>query len=189
MFEIASSLSYAEFDDIKDYKNAKEMWDKLRDIYRGYDNVLRTKSERLQGKFNEMRMSKGENIVQYCARIKEVVNAIRGANKKIEDETIIRKVLRTLLLIYAIRVYVIQELRCTLGNTLTLEGVIGRLTTFEMSNFDNYTPTTIEYSFKSQLVHKKKGNGKYVKSDSDTYDDELDKLEVLMARRLGRRGK
>ena len=63
-----------------------------------------------------------KNIVQYCTRVKEVVNAIHGAN---------------------------GELRCTLGKTLTLEGVIGILTLFEMSSFDNYTPSTIESSFRS----------------------------------------
>ena len=53
-----------------------------------------------------------------------------------------------------------------------------------MFNFDNYTPT-IESSFKSELVLRKKGKEKHVKSDSDTYDDEL---EALMDRRH-RRGK
>lgn len=101
-------------------------------------------------------MVTGHKLSKNDALAKVIINSIRGANGKIEDETIIRKVLRTLLPIYAIRVSTIQELRCTLGNALTLEGVIGRLTTFEMSNFDNYTPTTIEYAFKSQLVLSKK---------------------------------
>ena len=97
--------------------------------------------------------------------------------------------MRTLLPIYAIRFFAIQELRCTPGNTLTLEGVVGRLTTFEMSNFDNYTPTTIEFSFKSELVLSKMKE-KYVKSDSDSSDDELDELEALITKIFGRdRGK
>lgn len=70
-----------------------------------------------------------------------------------------------------------------LGNDLTLEGVIGGLTTFEMSNFDNFTPTSIEFDFKSQLGLSKGGNIKYWKSDSDTSNDEL---EALMVRRLPR---
>ena len=49
-----------------------------------------------------MRMMEGENIVQYCTRFKEVVKVIRGANGEIKDETMISKVLRTLLPIYAI---------------------------------------------------------------------------------------
>lgn len=57
--------------------NAKEMWDTLQTIYRGDKNVLREKSESLRGKFDEMRITEGENIVYYYARIKEVVNSIR----------------------------------------------------------------------------------------------------------------
>ena len=35
MLEIASSLSYAEFDDIKGLDSAKKMWDTLKTIYGG----------------------------------------------------------------------------------------------------------------------------------------------------------
>ena len=107
MLEIASSISYVEFADLKECKNSKEMWDKLKVIYGGDDNVLTAKSESLRGKFDEMTMTEGKNIVQYCTRIKEVVNVIIGSNGKIEDEIIINKVLRNLLPIYAIRVYAI----------------------------------------------------------------------------------
>ena len=33
MIDIASTLSYAEFDEVKDYKTTYEMWNKLKDIY------------------------------------------------------------------------------------------------------------------------------------------------------------
>ena len=77
--EIASALSYAEFDDIKGCDSAKKMWDVLHTIYGGETNVKRAIAESLRGKFYDMRMEDGENISQYVARIKEVVNAIKGA--------------------------------------------------------------------------------------------------------------
>ena len=43
MREIASTLSYEEFDDIKDYKSTFDMWNKLEEIYGGDDNVRRAK--------------------------------------------------------------------------------------------------------------------------------------------------
>ncbi|OYD06007.1 hypothetical protein [Paludifilum halophilum] len=64
------------------------------------------------------------------------------------------KVSRTLLSIYAIRVSTIQELRCILGNDLTLEGLVGRLTSFELSNFDNYKAENLESTFKAKLLLK-----------------------------------
>ena len=65
---------------------------------------MRAKSKSLRGKFNDMRMQEGENITQYFSRIKDVVNTIRGSTGKIYDGTVLSKVLRTLLPIYAIRV-------------------------------------------------------------------------------------
>ena len=100
-------------------------------------NILRDKAESLRGKFDDMRMEEGENIAQYISSIKEVGNAIKGATSHIDDNIVLRKVLRTLLPIYAIRVFAIQELRCIPRNDLTLEGLVGRLTTFELSNFGN----------------------------------------------------
>ena len=90
-----------------------------------------------------MRMEEGENIAQYVARIKEVVNAIRGENGKLDDEILLSKFLRTLLPIYAIRFSTIQELRCIQGNDLSLEVLVGRISSFEKSNFDDYKPNGI----------------------------------------------
>ena len=64
MMEIASALSYAEFNDIKDCKFVHHMWKALSDIYEGYENVQRAKRESLRGKFDEMIMEEGENIAQ-----------------------------------------------------------------------------------------------------------------------------
>ena len=104
MLEIASALSYAEFDDIEGLHNAKKMWDALKTIYGGEKNVQRAKSESLRGKFDEMRMEEGEIVDQYVARIKDVVSAIKSVDGLIYDDTVLSKVIRTLLLVYAIRV-------------------------------------------------------------------------------------
>ena len=56
--------------------------------------------------------------------------------------------------IYVTRISTIQELRCILGNNLSLQGLIGRLTNFDLSNFDNYKPKNIESSFKAKVSLK-----------------------------------
>ena len=104
MIDIASALSYEEFDEIKDYTTANAMWKKLKEIYGGDDNVRRAKAESLRGQFDQMRMREDENIAKYVERIKASVSAIKASGGKIEEETVISKVLRTLLPVYAIRV-------------------------------------------------------------------------------------
>ena len=74
-------------------------------------------------------MKEGEDITKDSERIKKCVSAIRVAGGKIEDETMVSKVLRNLLSINAIRVSTIQEMRCT--NDVTLDALVRRLTTFE----------------------------------------------------------
>ena len=161
----------------------------------GDKNVQRAKSKSLRGKFDEMRMEEGETTAQYVSRIKEVVSAIKGANSQIDDDIVLSKVLRTLLPIYAIWVSTIQELRCIPRNDLTLEGLVGRLTAFELLNFDNYKLENIESAFKAKLSlkeseetkqRKKKGKVKYVSSDSNTDEEDIEKLEALLARRIHR---
>ena len=48
MIDIASALSYEEFDEIKDYTIANAMWKKLKEIYGGDDNVRRSKDKSLR---------------------------------------------------------------------------------------------------------------------------------------------
>ena len=48
MLEIASALSYAEFNGIKSLESAKKMWDALKTIYGGDKNVQRAKLESLR---------------------------------------------------------------------------------------------------------------------------------------------
>ena len=128
--------------------------------------------------------------------MKEVVSAIRSLEGQLAEEIVCSKYLRTLLPIYSIRVSTIQEIRCVPRNTLEFEGIIGRLTTFELSNFDNYKPDNFESAFKAKMTIKDKeevqtkkrnGKGKYVSSDSSTDEDDVDQLEALLARRFHRR--
>ena len=49
MIDIASSLNYVEFDEVKDCTTTFEMWKKLKYIYGGDDNVKRAKEEILRG--------------------------------------------------------------------------------------------------------------------------------------------
>ena len=41
MIDIASTLNYVEFDEVKDCPISHEMWIKLKDIYGGDENVRR----------------------------------------------------------------------------------------------------------------------------------------------------
>ena len=62
MIDIAYALNYVEFDQVKDYKTTFNMWNKLKEIYGGDENVRRAKVESLRGKFDKTRMREDENV-------------------------------------------------------------------------------------------------------------------------------
>ena len=121
MIDIASTLSYPEYDEVKDCKIAHAMWTKLKDIYVGDGNVRRAKEESLRGQFDQMKMREDENIAKYVDRIRVSVSAIKPSKGIVDDLVVARKVLRTLLPIYVVRVSSIQEMRCDPNKKITLD--------------------------------------------------------------------
>ena len=97
------------------------MWTKLKDIYGDDDNLRRVEVESLRGQFDE-----DENIENYVERIKASVSAIKASGGKIDDVTVVSKVLRTFPPIYAIRVSDIQEMRCDPKKNINLDALVGR---------------------------------------------------------------
>ena len=102
----------------------------------------------------------------------------------------VSKVLRTLIHVYAMRVLVIQEMRCNPKNDITLDALVGRLTTFELDNFDNYIPNSsnLESTFQAKLSLKKKVENskskKFDSEDEDGFDDDLKVIKAFLARRF-----
>ena len=135
------------------------MWNKLKEIYGGDENVRRAKVESLKGQFDQMRMREDKNIAKYVERVKANVSGIRASRGEIKDRIFISKVLRTLLPIYAIRVSFIQERRCEENHKITLDVIVGRLTTFQLDNYDNYVPASknFESTFEEKISLKEKG--------------------------------
>ena len=105
--DIAYALNDTDFDDVKNCAIVKEMCDKLILVHGGDQNLLRYKVEILRGKYDDMRMKGGENIVQYVNQLKEVVSVIKVVGGVINNEEVVSKVLITNLPIYAIRVFTI----------------------------------------------------------------------------------
>ena len=130
----------------------------MKEIYGGDDNVRRAKAKSLREQFDQMRMRQDENIAKYVERVKACVSAIKSFGGDIKEETVISKVLRTLLPIYAIKVSTIQERRCEANHKINLEAIVRRLIAFELDNYDNYVPAAknIESTFEAKFHSKKK---------------------------------
>ena len=105
-----------------------------------------------------MKMREDENIAKYVERIKASVSAIKASRVIIKDVIVVSKVLITLLPIYAIRVSFIKEMRWDPNSNIALDTPVGRLTLFELDNYDSYTriSSNLDSTFEAKVSFKKK---------------------------------
>ena len=62
---LLNGLGESVFTKVAHYKSAKEIWDKLRNIYEGDSKVKATKLQTYRGQFKQLKMKEDENIVDY----------------------------------------------------------------------------------------------------------------------------
>ena len=158
MIDIYFPLNYATFDEVKNYTTDYDIWIYKKDVYGEYDSIRRDKAKSLRGQFDQIKMREYEKFAMYNHRIKAMVFAINASRGMIEDETLVSKFLKTILPTYAIRMSTIQEMRCDPINKITLDALLGRLTPFELDNYDNYIPSyrNLESTFEAKVSFKKK---------------------------------
>jgi hypothetical protein len=161
--------------------SAKEMWDKLQNIYEGDDKVKREKLQVYKGQFETLKMNEEENIAAYLLHVDEVVNSIKGLGEDVEETIIVQKVLRSLPSRFNPKISVIEEMKDL--DKLTVDELHGTLTAYEMRIEQDNPPRTSrkEATFKAS----KKTECKI----SDCSDNELDEEEANFVRKLKNRYK
>jgi hypothetical protein len=76
--------------------SAKEMWDKMKTIYKEYMKVKEAKLHIFKAKFKQLKMNENENIAVYFLRVDEIVNNIKGLGDEIKEKVVVKKSLRYL---------------------------------------------------------------------------------------------
>ena len=85
---------------------------------------------------------------------------------------------------------IIPKMRCDPNNKITLDALVGRLTTFELDNYDNYVPSSknIKIVFKTKLSlkdHCKKSKATSSESEEEIEEilgSDLEVVEALLAK-------
>jgi hypothetical protein len=91
-----NGLSDSVFTKVAHCKSAKEIWDKLQNIYEGDTKVKVAKLQTYRGQFKQLKLKEDEDIIAYFLRFDEIVNAIVGLGEEIEESVIVQKILRSL---------------------------------------------------------------------------------------------
>jgi hypothetical protein len=63
--ELLNGLSDTVFTKVAHCKSAKEIWDKLQNIYEGYLKVKAAKLQTYRGQFEQLKMKEDEDIAAY----------------------------------------------------------------------------------------------------------------------------
>jgi len=166
MNSITSGITDSEFTKIMHCTSAKEMWEKLVGLYDGDSKVKKAKLQTHRRQFESLRMEDEEDIVAYLLRVAEVVNSLKGLDEKIEESTIVQKVLRSLPDIFDSKISIIEEAKDL--DTLKMDELHGILTTYEMRKGG---PSSKDATFKA--LKSKKGKGRNEYSDESNVESEL----------------
>jgi hypothetical protein len=171
MNAILSGLVEADIVKVMHLETAKEMWDKLISSYEGNEKVKDAKLQTYRVQFEQMKMKEDETVGKYFLRVEELVNAMKSVGEKIEEPSLVQKILRSLPDRFNPKVSTIEEINDL--KALEFDQLIGALTAYEMRIVKD-KPISREASFKldknedsepdeieAKLRRLKKGSGKY----------------------------
>jgi hypothetical protein len=150
---LLNGLNETIFTKVAHCKSAKEIWDKLRNIYEGDKKVKATKLLTYRGQFKQLKMKADENIAAYFLRVDETVNAIIGLGEEIEEFVVVQKVLRFIPMIFNPKISALEE-RSDM-NSISMDELHGIFTAYEMRTKQENLDVK-EVAFKASKISKQK---------------------------------
>jgi hypothetical protein len=127
---LLNGLSDMVFTKVAHCKFSKESWDKLQNIYEGDSKFKAAKLQTYRGQFKQLKMKEYEDITTYFLRVHQIVNAIIGLGKEIEESVIFQKVLRSLPMRFNTKISALEEILDL--NSISMDKLHGIFTTYEM---------------------------------------------------------
>jgi hypothetical protein len=151
--------------------SAKEIWDKLKNVYEGDAKFKGAKLQTYKGQFEHLRMKEDEDIAVYFLQVDEIVNTIRGLGENIENSVIVQNIVISLPMRFDPKISSLEE-RQDMA-MLSMDELHGILTTYEM-RIEQENPSKREATFKaSKKTRKRNPRSKPCSSNShDSYNEE-----------------
>lgn len=75
--------------------SAKEISDKLNNVYQGDEKVKGSKLQTYRGQLEHLNIKEDEETLAYFLQVDEVMNTMREMGDKIVDKIIVQKILRS----------------------------------------------------------------------------------------------
>eukprot|EP00253_Pinus_taeda_P003873 PITA_03873 len=142
---IINGLIESPYHKVLGCKTAKNVWDKLENIYAGDSNVKEAKLQIYKEKFEQLRMKEDDNIAAYFQHVDEITNTLEGLGELVDEKTIIQKILRTLSRIFNPKVSVLEYSENMAK--LSKEELHGVLIAYEMRLDEEHGTSHLEIAF------------------------------------------
>ncbi|XP_057984639.1 uncharacterized protein LOC131169428 [Hevea brasiliensis] len=110
-------------------KTAKEAWNMLKTMNQGADKVKEVRTQTLWREFEALRMSDSENVDDFSGKLTIIVNKLRSLGNTVEDEKVVKKLLRSVSSKFLQIASTIEEFSDL--TTKSIEEVIGSLKAHE----------------------------------------------------------
>ncbi|CAM8940637.1 unnamed protein product [Rhodiola kirilowii] len=174
MNAIFSGFDGKNFKRISTCEVAKKAWDILRTAHEGTTKVKISRMEMVTSKFENLKIQEDETISDFNTRVLDIANEAFALGELMTEETLVRKVLRSLLMRYAMKALAVKEAHDV--RTMRLDELMGSLQSHEM-----------ELNEEDQLLKVKRvGLKAEVSGVSDKIGEMSEQQYALLSRNFGK---
>ncbi|CAM8929058.1 unnamed protein product [Rhodiola kirilowii] len=154
MNAIFSGVDGKNFKMISTCEIAKTAWDILRTAHEGKTKVKISRMETVTSKFENLRMQEDESIADFNTRVLDISNEAFALGEPMTEETLVRKVLRSLTKRFAMKALAVKEANDV--KTMRLDELMGSLQTHEMDmNEEDRLTKVSSVGLKAKVVKDK----------------------------------
>ncbi|CAM8940784.1 unnamed protein product [Rhodiola kirilowii] len=154
MNAIFSGVDEKNFKMISTCEIAKKAWDILQTADEGTTKVKISRIETVTSKFENLRMQKDETIGDFNTRVLDISNEAFALGEPMTEETLVRKVLRSLTKRFAMKALAVKEANDV--KTMRLDELMGSLQTHEMDmNEEDRLTKVTSIGLKAEVVPDK----------------------------------
>jgi len=128
---LCQALSPSEFAKISNCESVQEAWKILETTYEGTKLVKSAKLQMLISRFEEIKMLEEETFGEFYSKMSDLRNLMVSLGKPVSNVKLIRKILRSFLERFKIKVTAIEESEDL--EEMKIEELVGSLQTYELS--------------------------------------------------------
>lgn len=104
-----ASIDRSIIETILDKDSSKAIWESMRGKFQGSTKVKRARLQTLRREFEALTMKEGEKVNEYVARALAIVNRMKIHGEKVQEQTVVEKILRSMAEKYNYVVCAIEE--------------------------------------------------------------------------------